>query len=94
MTLQDVSGSYEYIRPDGKLQRVVYRANKKGFFPIITVIGNDFQGEGHGDIDESSGISQNQVSENNEAGSNIQETEEPQEAAEGLRKNLRSLRKH
>lgn len=36
-TLETVVGSYEYIRPDGKKQRVEYTADKDGFRPNVIV---------------------------------------------------------
>jgi hypothetical protein len=36
-TLDTVVGSYEYIRPDGKKQRVEYVADKDGFRPNVIV---------------------------------------------------------
>lgn len=36
-TLDSVVGSYEYIRPDGKKQRVEYTADKEGFRPNVIV---------------------------------------------------------
>lgn len=40
--LETVFGFYEYIRPDGKIQKVEYTAGVGGFRPKVTVIDAGF----------------------------------------------------